>query len=171
MRASGDSSDVQRPPLAYSVSSQSCLGTNGSLFARVTANHYSKNRRTTHTHKHTHTQVPRYRSDVTKKRAKTVMDVRPCLTRSHMKRGGHAGRTHTWTILFKGRCCVRSISARCSTGRILRQTDTHKTDQKTRSTTVVNHTHTRTEGLDTWPTHSPVRRRDRHTHLQTSHLL
>ena len=47
---------------------------------------------------------------------KTVRDVRPCLTRSHMKRGGHAGHTHTWTILCNGRCYVRSISARCSTG-------------------------------------------------------
>ena len=33
-----------------------------------------------------------------------------------MKRGGHAGHTHTWTILCNGRCYVRSISARCSTG-------------------------------------------------------
>ena len=47
---------------------------------------------------------------------KSVRDVRPCLTRSHMKRGGHAGHTHTWTILCNGRCYVRSISARCSTG-------------------------------------------------------
>ena len=45
-----------------------------------------------------------------------MRDVRPCLTRSHIKRGGHAGHSHTWTILCNGRCYVRSISARCSTG-------------------------------------------------------
>ena len=45
-----------------------------------------------------------------------MRDVRPCLTRSHMKQGGHAGHTHAWTILCNGRCYVRSISARCSTG-------------------------------------------------------
>ena len=45
-----------------------------------------------------------------------MRDVRPCLTRSHIKRGGHVGHSHTWTILCNGRCYVRSISARCSTG-------------------------------------------------------
>ena len=56
MRASGDSSGVRRPPLANSVSSQARPDTNESLSARVNANYYSKNRRTTHTHKPAHTQ-------------------------------------------------------------------------------------------------------------------
>ena len=58
MRANGDSSGVRRPPLANSVSSQARPDTNESLSARVNANYYSKNRRTTHTHKPAHTQVP-----------------------------------------------------------------------------------------------------------------
>ena len=59
MRANGDSSGVRRPPLANSVSSQARPDTNESLSARVNANYYSKNRRTTHTHKpaHTHTHT------------------------------------------------------------------------------------------------------------------
>ena len=46
------------PPLANSVSSQARPDTNESLSARVIANYYSKNRRTTHTHEpaHKHTQ-------------------------------------------------------------------------------------------------------------------
>ena len=38
---------------------------------------------------------------MTKKRAKTVRDVRPCLTRSHSKRGGHAGTLAHTVMMFK----------------------------------------------------------------------
>ena len=86
---------------------------------------------------HTHTQVPRYRYDVTKKRAincegcASMLNAfshetrRACGTHARYRRDAPPTHTHT-------------------------HTHTHKTDQKTRSTT--NHTHTHTEGLDTWPT-------------------
>ena len=73
MRANGDSSGVRRPPLANSVSSQARPDTNEYLSARVNANYYSKNRRTTHTHKpaHTHTQYPHTRTQERKKKDTT----------------------------------------------------------------------------------------------------
>ena len=77
MRANGDSSGVRRPPLANSVSSQARPDTNESLSARVNANYYSKNRRTTHTHKPAHTH--------------TI----PTHTHTREKKEGHDTLTHT----------------------------------------------------------------------------
>ena len=64
------------------------------------------------------TQVRRYSSDATKKRAKNCEGCPSMLNPFSYKTRRACGErdTHTWTILFKGRCCVRSISARCSTG-------------------------------------------------------
>ena len=77
MRANGDSSGVRRPPLANSVSSQARPDTNEYLSARVNANYYSKNRRTTHTHKPAHTH--------------TI----PTHTHTREKKEGHDTLTHT----------------------------------------------------------------------------
>ena len=57
------------PPLANSVSSQARPDTNESLSARVIANYYSKNRRTTHTHEPAHTHTHTHK----RKRARTSL--------------------------------------------------------------------------------------------------